>query len=282
MRVALIGAGGQLASDLAPLFPDLIPLTHEELDIVDVEAVSNVLDAARPDVVINTAAYNLVDKAESEPERAFAVNAIGPAHLARYCGSRELTLVHFSTDYVFGSGLPSPLRPWREDDVPVPVSLYGASKLAGEHAVRMNCPRHFVVRTCGLYGRAATKAKGNFVQTMLRLAREKPELRVVSDQVCTPTWTRDVAAATARLLATDAYGLYHATNSGQCSWHALASEAVRLAGLPTPVTAIPSSEYPTAARRPPYSRLDCSKLERITGMTMPSWQEAVSQYLKTV
>ena len=133
MRVVLIGAGGQLATDLAPLFPDLVPLSHAELDIVDAGAVSRVLEAARPDVVINTAAYNLVDKAEAEPDRAFAVNAIGPAHLAKYCGSRGLTLVHFSTDYVFGLEPPSPLRPWTEADVPVPLSLYGASKLAGEH-----------------------------------------------------------------------------------------------------------------------------------------------------
>ena len=279
MRVALIGAGGQLATDLAPLFPDLQLLPHAALDIVDAAAVASALDSARPDVVINTAAYNLVDKAESEPERAFAVNAIGPAHLARYCGSRGLTLVHFSTDYVFGLEPPVPLRPWTEKDVAVPVSLYGASKLAGEHAVRMNCPRHFVVRTCGLYGHAASKVKGNFVQTMLRLARERPELRVVSDQLCTPTWTRDVATATARLLETEAYGLYHATNSGECSWHALACEAVRLAGLDVPIHPIASSEYPTAARRPTYSRLDCSRLQGVTGMTMPSWQEAIAGYL---
>jgi len=279
MRVALIGAGGQLASDLAPLFPDLVPLQRSDLDITDGERVTQVLDAARPDVVINTAAYNLVDRAESEPALAYEANAIGPLRLARYCGERNLVLVHFSTDYVFGLEPPAPLRPWRESDVPVPLSVYGASKLAGELAVRANATRHFVIRTCGLYGRAATKAKGNFVQTMLRLARERPELRVVADQLCTPTFTRDVARAAARLLATEAYGLYHAVNSGECSWYAVAEEAVRLAGLSTPLSPITTAEYPTAAKRPPYSRLDCAKLEAATGKAMRPWHEALCEYV---
>ena len=279
MRVALIGAGGQLASDLAPLFPDLVPLTRSDLDIADGERVAAVLDAARPDVVINTAAYNLVDRAESEPALADAVNVQGPLHLARYCGVRDLVLVHYSSDYVFGVEPPWPRRPWRETDTPMPVSVYGASKLAGEEAVRANAPRHFVIRTCGLYGRAATKAKGNFVQTMMRLARERPELRVVADQTCTPTFTRDVARVTARLLETEAYGLYHAVNSGECSWYAVAEEAVRLAGLSTPLSPITTAEYPTAAKRPPYSRLDCAKLEAVIGEPMRPWREALGEYV---
>jgi len=279
VRVALIGAGGQLASDLAPLFAELVPLTRPDLDITDPAAVKRVLDDARPDVVVNTAAYNLVDRAESEPALAFAANTIGPAHLARYCGERDLALVHFSTDYVFGLEPPAPLRAWRETDVPVPLSLYGATKLAGEHAVRMHCRRHYVIRTCGLYGQAATKTKGNFVQTMLRLARERSELRVVADQLCTPTFTRDVARITARLLATGAYGLYHATNSGESSWFAVAEEAIRLAGLSTSVRPITTAEYPTAAQRPPFSRLDCSKIESVTGETLRPWQEALREYV---
>lgn len=279
MRVALIGAGGQLATDLAPLFPDLVPLTRADLDITQPDAVAMVLDGVRPDVVINTAAYNLVDKAESEPERAFAVNALGARNVARVCEARDWTLVHFSTDYVFGGDVSLLRRGWIEGSVPAPVNVYGASKLAGEHLVRMHCPRHFVIRTCGLYGHAATKSKGNFVKTMLRLAKERPEVRVVADQICTPTFTRDVARMTAALLQTPAYGLYHATNSGECSWYAVADEAVRLAGLATPVVPIETAEYPTPARRPPFSALDCSKIEEATGLTLRPWQEALAEYV---
>ena len=279
MRVALIGAGGQLATDLAPLFPDLVPLTRADLDITQPDAVATVLDGIRPDVVLNTAAYNLVDKAESEPERAFAVNALGARNLARLCGAKDWTLVHFSTDYVFGGEVSLLRRGWLESSVPAPVNVYGASKLAGEHLVRMHCPRHFVIRTCGLYGQAATKAKGNFVKTMLRLARERPEVRVVADQICTPTFTRDVARITAALLPTAAYGLYHATNSGECSWYAVADEAIRLAGLATPVVPIETAEYPTPARRPAFSALECSRIEEATGLTLRSWQEALAEYV---
>lgn len=279
MKVALIGAGGQLATDLAPLFADLVPLTRADLDITDRDAIRRVLDAIRPDVVINTAAYNLVDKAEADPVTAFGVNAIGAGNLALYCGEQDRTLIHYSTDYVFGSEVSLTRRGWNESSLPGPVNVYGASKLAGEHLVRMHCPKHYVIRTCGLYGRAATKTKGNFVRTILRLARERTEVRVVADQICTPTYTRDVAGITAELVRAEAYGTYHATNAGECSWYAVAAEAVRLAGLSTPVIPITTSEYPTAARRPAFSALDCARIEEMTGATLRPWEEALREYV---
>src|SRR5205085_9848553 len=170
-------------------------------------------------VVINCAAYNLVDRAEDEPDAAFAVNAWAVRELATACNELGSVLVHFSTDHVFG--LDAARRtPYAEDDPPGPVNVYGLSKLSGEYLVRALCPRHFIVRTCGLYGIWGSGGKGgNFVETMLRLAREGKPLRVVDDQECTPSYTVDIATATAALIATDRYGLYHLTNSGSCSWY---------------------------------------------------------------
>src|SRR5690606_35857431 len=170
--------------------------------------------AVSPQYVVNTAAYNAVDRAEQQPRAAFEVNALGPLHLARYCEARGITLLHVSTDYVFGADA-ARSTPWTEEDRPGPVSVYGCSKLAGEYLVAQACRRHFVVRTCGLYGTAIDDSKGNFVRTMLRLAGERDELRVVNDQYCTPSYTADVARAIDALLATDEHGLYHVTNAGQ-------------------------------------------------------------------
>ncbi|SFI29151.1 dTDP-4-dehydrorhamnose reductase [Planctomicrobium piriforme] len=281
MRIALIGAAGQLGTDLLKCLPHAHPLTHAEIEITDSQNVAAVLDPLAPDIVVNTAAYNLVDKAEDEPERAFAINAQGPETLARWCNEHNATLVHVSTDYVFGADAGRTL-PYTEADESGPLGVYGRSKLAGEMAVQGGCPRHFVIRTCGLYGQAATKSKGNFVKTMLRLADERSELKVVSDQHCTPSYTADVAAMIAAILKTTEYGLYHVTNSGAATWHAVAAEVLRLAGKSTPVIPIPSSEYPTKARRPGYSVLDCRKAEQLTGLTMPDWEDALGRYLAEI
>ncbi len=215
MKVALLGSGGQLGRDLAPRLPgQVVPLTREQADLTRPDQLRATLTDLRPDLVVNCAAYNFVDQAESEPDAAFAVNAWGVRHLAVVCRDLGTTLVHFSTDYVFG--LDAARRtPYAEAHAPGPVSVYGLSKLAGEYVVRALCPRHFVIRTCGLYGVWGSGGKGgNFVETMLRLAGQGKPLRVVADQTCTPSTTVDVAAATARLIETQRYGLYHVTNSG--------------------------------------------------------------------
>jgi dTDP-4-dehydrorhamnose reductase len=282
VRVALIGAGGQLATELAKRFDDLTPVSHAEMDVRDRDAVFRVLGDVAPDLVLNTAAYNLVDRAETDLASAFATNAIGAGHVAAWCGESHARLVHFSTDYVFGGTAPAPSSGWTEGQIPAPVNAYGLSKWAGERLVQHSCPNHLIIRSCGLYGVAATKSKGNFVQTILRLARERPEVRVVADQKCTPTSARDLAKATTRLIEQRADGLIHFTNSGDCSWFQIAREAVRLAGLTTPVVPISTSEYPTAARRPANSLLDCTRYSAVTDETPRPWQDALAEYVASL
>lgn len=279
-RIALIGAGGQLATDLAAaLKGDVRLLAHRDVEIEDAASIERALEGVG-DVVINTAAYNLVDKAESEPERAFAVNERGVENLASYCAAHRLKLVHFSTDYVLG-GDPAEQRPLDENVEPRPVSVYAEGKLAGEEAVRRVCRNHLIIRTCGLYGLAATKAKGNFIETMLRLAQTRPEISVVDDQHCTPSYTVDVAQATVDLIEARASGTFHVTNSGATTWKRLAEEVFRVAGLPVQVKPITTAEFGAKARRPAWSVLDCGRMERILGRPMPDWRDAVSRYLRS-
>lgn len=279
MRIAVIGALGQLGSDLMPLLGDRgLSLGHGDIELTDPASIAAALESRQPTHVINCAAYNLVDKAEDEPDVAFRVNAFGTRNLARWCTSQNVVLMHVSTDYVFGQRKSE--HPWVETDAPGPVSVYGASKLAGEDFVRSTVSRHFVVRTCGLYGHRAARGKGNFVETMLRLGRERPELKIVADQYCTPTSTADLAKAMAGMIESEQFGTYHATNSGQCSWFEFASEIFRLEKLPVKAIPIAAAVYGAKARRPDYSVLNCLKLQAAIGTTLPSWQESLARYLK--
>lgn len=292
MRIALIGSTGQLGSDLLPRLQaaghDVVPLRHADIEITDAGSVASVLEPMRPDLVLNTAAYNLVDKAEDEPDAAFDVNGTGPHHLARHCEANGWRLMHLSTDYVFGMST-KPLdratgnskSAWTEADQPGPRGKYAVSKRGGELIVLGTCSRHFVVRTCGLYGIAALRGagKGNFVETMLRLGRERKQLRVVDDQTCTPTSTADLADALVKLIATDAFGLYHATNSGSMTWCEFAREIFRLAKLDVEVVPITTAEFGAKAPRPAYSVLDCSKLASVIGGPLPDWHDALARYL---
>jgi dTDP-4-dehydrorhamnose reductase len=283
MRVALVGAAGQLGTALAASLPrahSIVPLTHSEIEIRDPGSVDSALSSVAADCVINAAAYNLVDRAEDEPDLAYAVNAIGPQNLARSCAGRKAVLVHVSTDYVFSGGAGQ--APHVETDTPAPASVYARSKLAGEEFVRDECLQHFVIRTCGLYGRAQSAGKGNFVRTMLRMASEGRPLKVVDDQHCTPSFAADVAAAIWSLLDTRRYGLYHVTNAGETSWHGFACEIFRVAGLTANVTPIPSRDFPQKAKRPVYSVLDCSKLVATVGAGLPTWQDALARYVPLI
>jgi dTDP-4-dehydrorhamnose reductase len=280
MKYAVLGAAGQLGRDLCPrLAGEVVPLTRAQADLTRPETLRAVLGELRPDVVVNCAAYNLVDRAEAEPEAAFAVNAWGVRSLAVVCRDLDCVLVHFSSDYVFG--LDEGRRtPYAEADAPGPVGVYGLSKLAGEYLVRALCPRHLVVRTCGLYGVWGSGGKGgNFVETMLRLAGQGRPLRVVADQVCTPSYTADVAAATAALVQTGRFGLYHLTNAGSCSWHEFARAVFELAGVRADLSTTTSREYGAPARRPGYSVLASDGYEALGLPPLRPWPEALAAYL---
>lgn len=286
-RIALVGAKGQLGTALqSVLGNEVIPLGHGDIEISDAADVDAKLAQAVPGVVINAAAYNLVDKAEEEPEAAFAVNAVGPRNLARFCAEREIPLVHVSTDYVFSGrvvsgGLHTAREiPYAETARPEPCSAYAVSKLAGEFFVKQHCPRHYVVRTCGLYGPVPEPGYGNFVETMLRLASDRDELRIVDDQHCVPTSVADLAGWIAKLIETETYGLYHATNSGSATWCEFAREIFRLANVNVKVTPITTAEFGAAAARPAYSVLDCRKLERVLNTEFRPWQQALAEFIE--
>jgi dTDP-4-dehydrorhamnose reductase len=275
VKCAVLGSAGQLGRDLCPRLPgEVVSLTRAQADLTRPDTLEAALTGLRPDVVVNCAAYNLVDRAEAEPEAAFAVNASGVRDLADLCRRLDCVLVHFSSDYVFG--LDTERRtPYTVADTPRPVNIYGHSKMAGEYLVRDFCPRHLVIRTCGLYGVWGTGGKGgNFVETMLRLAGQGKPLRVVADQVCTPSYTADVATATANLVTTDRYGLHHLTNAGACSWYEFARAIFDLASVPADLSPITSYDYGAAARRPEYSVL------APTGSPLRPWREALAAYLQ--
>jgi dTDP-4-dehydrorhamnose reductase len=281
MTIAVLGAEGQLGRDLVPrLGPNVVPLTRADIDLARPETIGPVLERIRPRVVVNCAAYNLVDRAETEREAAFAVNAWGVQALAKACGDAGCKLVHFSTDYVFGLH-GTRTAPFDVGDAPGPVSVYGLSKLAGEYLVRSALADHLLIRTCGLYGVWGTGGKGgNFVETMLRVAGQGKPLRVVHDQRCSPSYTADVADTTAALIRADTRGLFHVTNAGSCSWYELAAEAFRLVGVKADLTPITSAEFGAAAKRPPFSVLSNAKLGS-AGVAPPRpWQEALAAYLQ--
>jgi len=286
MHILIIGSRGQLGQELCRLYGSAaMGVDLPEFDLHWPDRVEARLTELKPEVVINTAAYNFVDRAEDEPRQAFMTNAIAVRWLALVCQRLGALLVHFSTDYVFG--LDDERRvPYEEECPPGPVSVYGLSKLAGEYAVRANCRRHFVIRTCGLYSLTGSAGKGrNFPSTMLRLARERDRLTVVNDQICTPTYVPDLAAATRTLVdryADDpaAYGLYHWTNAGQCTWFEFARELFRLAGIEVQLEPITSEQFGAKARRPRYSVLSTAKYKALTGQQPRAWQEALAEYVQ--
>lgn len=280
-RIVVIGANGQLGTDLVKALRewDLVPLTHSDLDICDFVHTRKVLEDVKPGIVINTAAFNRVDDAEEQPEKAFWVNAYAVRNLAMICADLDCTLMHISTDYVFGG---EKRTPYTEEDPPNPLNVYGVSKLAGEYFVRNICPKHFIIRTSGLYGVAGSSGKGgNFVETMIRLAKEGKPIRVVTDQVLTPTYTKDLAEKLKELLQTGAsYGVYHITNSGQCSWYEFAGKIFELLGLKPDFGPTTSAEFGAKARRPAYSVLAHNKLKGLGLDDLRPWPEALKAYLQ--
>jgi len=277
MRILVLGAAGQLGSELCNRFKDhdLIPCTHEDVDITRLERVLEVAMRHRPEVLINAAAYTDVDGCETNRDVAFLVNAIGArnaAIAARKCGSR---LFHISTDYVFDGKKDGP---YVEYDPPNPLNVYGWSKLLGERMVMEQNPCSFILRVAWLYGPRGR----NFVKTMLALARERDEIRVVNDQRGTPTFVGDVANQIKHMIDTEIYGIYHCTSQGSCTWYEFAVEIFRLLDMDVKVVPVNSSEFPRPARRPVNSVLD-NMLLRIQGMDrMPHWRESLRNHIHEV
>ena len=292
MKILLLGKNGQvgwaLQRSLAPL-GELVALDAQSQthcgDLSNLAGLAQTVRDVAPDVIVNAAAYTAVDKAESEPALAHAINALAPGVLAQEAKRCGAWLVHYSTDYVFdGSGK----QAWLEDDASAPLSVYGASKLAGEQAIMAAACQHLIFRTSWVYG-----ARGNnFVKTMLKLAQERDSLKVVNDQIGAPTGADLLADVTAHAISTalqqpNVSGLYHLVASGETSWHEYATlviEYARQAGLPikvvqTAIHAVPSSEFATVAKRPLNSRLNTSKLQQTFNLHLPDWQTGVTRML---
>ena len=273
MRILLTGATGQvgweLRKTLAPL-GEVKAFDRFGLDLADPPPLVATVRALQPAVIVNAAAYTAVDKAESERDPAFAVNARAPRVLAEEAKRIGALLVHYSTDYVFDGGK---AMPYTEEDAPHPINVYGESKLAGERAIAGSGCRHLILRTSWVYGPRGR----NFYLTMLRLAKERPELKVVDDQVGAPTSSLEIARATARLLEKRAQGLYHMAAAGETSWCGFARAILKGAEIATPVVAIRTEDYPTAARRPRNSRLDCARLRAEHGISLAPWDEALAE-----
>jgi dTDP-4-dehydrorhamnose reductase len=304
MKILLIGANGQLGSDLmlalsghdvlgtarGSISPD--DGTHTStaiaLDVCDATETRAVIASFKPDVVINTAAFHRVDDIEKDASRALQVNALAAQQLALICKEAGAALMHISTDYVFDG---AKRTPYVESDLPNPLSAYGASKLAGELLIRAAWPRHYIIRTCGLYGlagtsgkaegpRSAAKGSGNFVNAMLRLAHDQKAIKVVDDQICTPTFTQDLAAQLVALIETGAYGTYHITNDGATSWHGFAAEIFRLSAVQADLQPTTSAEFNAPARRPLYSVLENRSLKNLGIDRMRPWPEALADYIR--
>lgn len=279
MRALVVGSLGQLGREL------LFQLGSEcawagdyaELDATDSAAVASLVARVAPDVVFNATAWNRVDAAESEVAPAFAINALAPRWLAAAAHACGALLVHVSTDYVFDGGA---TRPYREDDLPRPVSVYGASKLAGEALVQASAAQSLVIRTSGVIGRGGSAQKGgSFVERIVAQAREGKPLRVVADQVFAPTIASDLAAAAIALARSPARGLYHVTSAGSCSWHELATAALAVAGVAAPIEKIALADLRLPARRPLYSVLDCSRYLALGLFAPRHWRDALAECL---
>ena len=284
--IVITGASGQVGGELVKLFPQAAAPGRAQMDLTDPASIRAYLRAAKPSWILNPAAYTAVDKAESEPALARAVNTDAVAVLGEEARRLGAVVLHFSTDYVFpGDGE----KPYTEADPTGPLGVYGATKLAGEQALAASGAAHLVLRTSWVYGPAGK----NFLLTVLRVARERAEMRIVDDQHGAPTTAHELARLTANLVAwageagadriASVSGVYHAASAGETTWFGFAQEALRVRKEAEPATSfaqlipIPTSEYPTPARRPANSRLDCSRLERVFGLKLAPWQQSLAR-----
>ena len=282
MRLAIIGADGQLGCDimLALQNENPVALTEKEIDVTNKAQVKSVFSNIRPGFVINTAAFTDVDRCETEERMAFSVNALGAKHVAECCDAIGATLLHISTDYVFNG---RKTTPYKENDTTAPINIYGATKRTGEVNVQTACKKHYIVRTSGLYGLSPCIGKGgrNFADSMLALAEERDLLKIVSDEVLTPTFTEDLSEQLRVFLDQSLpFGIYHATNEGKCSWYEFANTIFEMANISVQVEKIGSAEWGAPAKRPAYSVLENAKLLKHLRCTMPHWGNALERFLQ--
>lgn len=285
MRIAVVGANGQLGADVTTAFKqkgdDVYPLTHSDIELSDIDAVSTCLKTIGPEIIVNTAAMHHVENCEKDPTKAFLVNGIGARNLAAVAQDLGATLMHVSTDYVFDGEKSSP---YEESDAPNPLNVYGNTKLSGEYFVRSTASKHFVLRTSAIYGHSPCRAKGglNFVELMLKLAKERGKVRVVDSEVVSPTSTTEIARQIVALSGSDCYGLYHATAEGSCSWYAFAKEIFTLTETKVDLQAARPDEFPAKVPRPKYSVLENRGLKQYGLNVFRPWQDGIREYLTPV
>lgn len=283
MNVAVIGANGQLGREICRAFEEygdrVTALTHEDIEVSSVTSVEACLQQASPEFIVNTAAMHHVEKCEGDPDRSFAVNGVGARNVARFAADAGIPVAYISTDYVFDGQKQSP---YLESDAPMPLNTYGVTKLAGEQFTRHTNPRHFVLRVSGLYGHDPCRAKGglNFVELMLKLSREREEIRVVDDEFVSPTPTVQVARQVALLSRTNTYGLYHATAEGSCTWYEFAREILDEAGAKVRLEKARPNEFPAKVPRPKYSVLENAGLNAISLNGFSHWRDGLRDYLR--
>lgn len=279
MKIVIIGANGQLGSDLVKIFKDteheIFPLSHTDIDITDFKLSKNILDNIKPDIVIDCAAYIRVDDAEDFPEKAFLINAIGTRNVANLCKELESALIYISTDYIFDG---TKKEPYTEEDIPNPLNVYGNSKLAGEYFVRNILEKYYIIRSSSLFGIAGSSGKGgNFVETMIKKAKNNEEIRVVDDMIMSPTYTKDLANAIKIILKKKLpFDTYNMTNRGECSWYEFTKTIFEI--LEIKVNLFPINIGKQKAKRPKYSSLSNSKLQRY-GIEIEDWNVALNNYL---
>lgn len=282
MRVAVIGANGQLGSDIVAETEndgdEVVGFTHAEIDIASAESTRNALFAAAPSVIVNTAAMHHVENCENDPPRAYKVNALGARNLAIVARELDAKLIHISTDYVFDG---SKAQPYVEDDTELPLNVYGNTKLAGEAFIQAVGKKYFILRTSALYGKNPCRAKGgrNFVDLMLKFAKERDEVRVVNDETVSPTSTAELAKQIVLLGRTDCYGLYHATSEGSCSWYEFAKAIFEITDVSVNLKIAAVNEFPMKVPRPKYSVLENAKLKAEGLNSFEAWQEGLRTYL---
>jgi dTDP-4-dehydrorhamnose reductase len=283
MNVAVIGSNGQLGSDIVSAFngrgDNVVSLTHSDIELSDFESVKACLESCNAQFAVNTASMHHVERCEQDPQKAFAVNATGARNLALVTRDIGSILVHVSTDYVF-DGVKG--EPYLEEDLPLPLNVYGNSKLAGEWFVRTLNPKHFVLRTSAIYGKEPCRAKGgfNFVELMLKLGRERGRVRVVDNEFISPTPTIDIARQIVALSDCSAYGLYHATAEGSCSWHAFAKAIFANTQMSVEVDVADPSEFPAKVPRPHYSVLENRRLKSEGLNKFQPWEAGLAEYLQ--